>query len=91
MIDNGVNCFRVNLSHGTQDEKKSYFDLIKSTLDSSNKTRPSILADLAGPKVRVRNLKKPFKLSNRAELMYEGFKINCREYQYNILNLVKIL
>ena len=63
MIDNGVNCFRVNLSHGTQDEKKSYFDLIKSVSDSSNKTRPSILADLAGPKVRVRELKKSFKLS----------------------------
>ena len=63
MIDNGVNCFRVNLSHGTQDEKKSYFDLIKSISDSSNKTRPSILADLAGPKVRVRELKKSFKLS----------------------------
>ena len=63
MIDNGVNCFRVNLSHGTQDEKKSYFDLIKSISDSSNKTRPSILADLAGPKVRVRELEKSFKLS----------------------------
>ena len=59
MIDNGVNCFRVNLSHGTQDEKKSYFDLIKSISDSSNKTRPSILADLAGPKVRVVSLKNP--------------------------------
>tara|TARA_B100000902_G_C26946942_1_gene733870 strand:+ start:453 stop:743 length:291 start_codon:yes stop_codon:yes gene_type:complete len=63
MIDSGVNCFRVNLSHGTQVEKKSYFDLIKSISDSSNKTRPSILADLAGPKVRVRELKKSFKLS----------------------------
>ena len=62
MIDSGVNCFSVNLSHGSQKEKKSYFDLIKSLSDSSNKTRPAILADLAGPKVRVRNLKQPIEL-----------------------------
>ena len=62
MIDSGVNCFRVNLSHGSQEEKKSYFDLIKSLSDSSNKTSPAILADLAGPKVRVRNLKQPIEL-----------------------------
>ena len=58
MIESGVNCFRVNLSHGTQNEKKSYFDLIKSVADASNKTRPAILADLAGPKVRIRNIDK---------------------------------
>ena len=63
MINSGVNCFRVNLSHGTQDEKKSYFDLIKSVFDSTNETRPAILADLAGPKVRIRNIDKSFKLS----------------------------
>ena len=63
MIESGVNCFRVNLSHGTQTEKKTYFDLIKSVADSTNKTRPAILADLAGPKVRVRNIDKSFELS----------------------------
>ena len=63
MIESGVNCFRINLSHGTQNEKKSYFDLIKSVADASKKTRPAILADLAGPKVRIRNIDKSFKLS----------------------------
>ena len=63
MIESGVNCFRINLSHGTQNEKKSYFDLIKSVADASKKTRPAILADLAGPKVRIRDIDKPFKLS----------------------------
>ena len=63
MIESGVNCFRVNLSHGTQNEKKSYFDLIKSVADASKKTRPAILADLAGPKVRIRDIDKSFKLS----------------------------
>ena len=64
MIDSGVNCFRVNLSHGSQEEKKSYFELIKSLSESSNETRPAILADLAGPKVRVRNLKQPIELTS---------------------------
>ncbi len=59
MIDSGVNCFRINLSHGTQESKKSYFDLIKSSLDKNQESRPSILADLAGPKARIRKLNKP--------------------------------
>ena len=63
MISSGVNCFRINLSHGTQEEKKIYFDLIKSVSDASKQSRPSILADLAGPKVRVRSLDKTIKLS----------------------------
>lgn len=64
MINSGVNCFRINLSHGTQEEKKSYFDLIKSLSESSNKTNPAILADLAGPKVRVRNIEQSIELTS---------------------------
>ena len=63
MVSNGVNCFRINLSHGTSEEKKSYFDLIKSISPVNGKDRPSILADLAGPKVRLRKLDKPIQLS----------------------------
>ena len=56
LVDQGVNCFRVNLSHGTAEDKQSYFDLIKSThLPSGG--RPAILGDLAGPKIRVSGLK----------------------------------
>ena len=63
MVSNGVNCFRINLSHGTSEEKKSYFDLIKSISPVNGKDRPSILADLAGPKVRLRKLDEPIQLS----------------------------
>lgn len=62
MVSSGVNCFRINLSHGTKEEKKSYFDLIKSIPLIKSKAPPSILADLAGPKVRLRKLDKPIKL-----------------------------
>ena len=59
MIAEGVNCFRINLSHGTQEEKESYFKLIRSISIEDIESSPSILADLAGPKVSVRKLEEP--------------------------------
>ena len=58
LIDRGVACFRINLSHGSEEEKATYFDLIKS-LKTPSGLRPTILADLAGPKIRVKNLENP--------------------------------
>ena len=57
LVELGVSCFRINLSHGSMDEKKNYFDLIRS-LKTSHGLRPTILADIAGPKIRVKNIKK---------------------------------
>ncbi len=56
LVELGVSCFRINLSHGSMKEKKNYFDLIKS-LKTSQGLRPTILADIAGPKIRVKNIK----------------------------------
>ncbi len=61
LVDSGVVCFRINLSHGSNENKKKYFDLIKS-LNLSVGNRPTILADLAGPKIRVEELKTPLKV-----------------------------
>ena len=61
LVDRGVNCFRVNLSHGTAEDKQSYFDLIKSTRLPSG-GRPAILGDLAGPKIRVSGLESNYEL-----------------------------
>ncbi len=58
MVAKGVSCFRINLSHGSQKEKKDYFTLINSLKIKGSEIRPPILADLAGPKVRVRRLEK---------------------------------
>tara|TARA_B000000557_G_C20809647_1_gene459404 strand:- start:824 stop:2236 length:1413 start_codon:yes stop_codon:yes gene_type:complete len=68
MVLKGVNAFRVNLSHGSQEDKKSLFDLIK-TLDVSQGERPSILADLAGPKIRVTGLDEALELK-QDEIIY---------------------
>ncbi|HIC37529.1 MAG TPA: pyruvate kinase, partial [Candidatus Marinimicrobia bacterium] len=50
LVDQGVNCFRVNLSHGTTEDKKYYFNMIQS-ISLSSGGRPAILGDLAGPKI----------------------------------------
>ena len=62
LVEKGVNCFRINLSHGDYQDKLFYFQQIKS-IKTTNKIRPSILADLSGPKIRVSNLKSSIRLS----------------------------
>lgn len=61
LVDLGVSCVRVNLSHGTPEEKAKYFERIRSIKLPSG-LQPSVLADLAGPKIRVKKLKKPFNI-----------------------------
>ena len=36
LVEMGVNCFRINLSHGTETEKKSYFEINFSTIIKVN-------------------------------------------------------
>jgi len=55
MVSAGVNAFRVNMSHGSQDEKLGIIQLLKQ-LEMPNKERPCILVDLAGPKIRIRSV-----------------------------------
>jgi pyruvate kinase len=62
LINAGVDCFRVNLSHGSMEEKEEFFDLVKNARTSSG-DRPAILADLSGPKIRVDGLKKTLDLA----------------------------
>src|SRR5664279_5599574 len=52
MINAGVNVFRLNFSHSTQDEHLKLINIIKD-LNLALGTNVSILADLQGPKLRV--------------------------------------
>ncbi len=52
LSDKGVSCFRINMSHGTQDDKRAYIQTLKKVTTLSG-DRPTLLADLAGPKIRV--------------------------------------
>jgi pyruvate kinase len=52
LVEAGATVFRVNTSHGTPDEHRRAFSIVRETEDRTG--RPlSVLADLPGPKVRL--------------------------------------
>src|SRR3954468_9139071 len=56
LIRAGANGFRINMSHGTQEEKAE--DIKNARAAAKNLNRPiAILVDLSGPKIRTRQLK----------------------------------
>ena len=73
LVKLGVSCFRINLSHGTMDEKEKSFELIRS-LDYRYGLRPTILADLSGPKIRVRRLDREINLKKGDSIIISSNK-----------------
>jgi len=55
----GVNCFRLNFSHGEHKDHKDVIDRITS-INIENGLTLGILADLQGPKLRIGDLKEDF-------------------------------
>ena len=74
LISHGVSCFRINLSHGSALDKANYFDLIRS-LEMPSGLRPTILADLAGPKIRVKDLEAPILVTKGDKIELSNEKI----------------
>ena len=56
MIKNGLNCCRLNFSHGTHEEQKVRMDRVKKVRDELGIPLP-ILLDTKGPEIRVRLFK----------------------------------
>lgn len=52
LFDAGVDVFRLNASHGTQDEMARRIEAVR-TLSAEYKTHTGILLDLQGPKIRL--------------------------------------
>ncbi len=76
LVKAGVNCFRLNFSHGSYEDKAQIIDYIREI----NKTEPyniAILGDLQGPKLRVGEL--------------ENGKIELKEGQEIIFTMEKIV
>lgn len=72
MVAAGTNAFRINMSHGTQEDKKTIFQHLKK-LEMPNGERPCIIADLAGPKIRVRKVM-PDYITNKGEIVFISSK-----------------
>jgi len=78
MVDLGVNAFRINMSHGSVDDKKFLFDQLKKITLEDNQ-RPTILADLAGPKIRIKNVKNGLILNQNDKIIISNDKNSDEE------------
>lgn len=68
LIDNGVNVFRLNFSHGSQDGHRKQAKIIRDVL-AEKETYAAILGDLQGPKIRIGDLdNEPLPLVNGAKI-----------------------
>jgi pyruvate kinase len=56
LIKAGVNVFRLNMSHGSHNQHRSFFRLVRRTAASMNQ-HVAILMDLCGPKIRTGKFK----------------------------------
>jgi pyruvate kinase len=56
LFDAGVDVFRLNASHGTQDDHARRIKMVRE-LSAEYKTLPAILLDLQGPKIRLGTFK----------------------------------
>ena len=56
LIKAGVNVFRLNMSHGSHDQHRSAFNLIRETASNMDE-HIAILMDLCGPKIRTGKFK----------------------------------
>ena len=56
LVEAGVDAFRFNFSHGTHEEHKARYDIVRK-IEKEKKRHISILADMQGPKLRVGEFK----------------------------------
>src|SRR5260370_28049525 len=68
LFEAGADVFRLNFSHGTQDDHKQRVDLLRA-MEKHYKHPIAILMDLQGPKLRLGALaKRPMELKNGQKL-----------------------
>lgn len=67
MYDCGLDCVRLNFSHGTLEQTAARIDLVRS-LNSKLRRHVTILQDLKGNRIRIGRLKQPVELKKRQTL-----------------------
>ncbi len=95
MLLSGVNGFRLNFSHGDNEQRDRQITWIREASQKNNKP-VAILQDLQGPKIRLGNLKdNHFEVKDGDELMLdyavkEHDGSNVLPVQYNLAEKVKV-
>ena len=91
LVKAGVNCFRLNFSHGSYEDKSIIIDYLREI----NKNEPytiAILGDLQGPKLRVGDLENgKIELKDGTELIFTTDKVigNGEKIYVSYPNLAK--
>lgn len=69
LLDEGVNVFRLNFSHGSAESHRKQTEIIRSVAKNKNRNA-AILGDLQGPKIRIGDLvKDTVELINDSEII----------------------
>jgi len=68
MIDNGVDVFRINFSHGTLDEHDKLLETV-NVARSRHHQMTALLGDLCGPKIRIS------RIEPEGQMLYTGDKV----------------
>jgi pyruvate kinase len=69
LVNEGVNVFRLNFSHGTHEQHKQVMDHIK-TINKTFNRNIAMLADLQGPKLRVGEIANNALMLNKGDEFY---------------------
>ena len=69
MIDNGVDVFRLNFSHGTLDEHEKLLEMLNAAR-SRRHQMTAVLGDLCGPKIRIGNIEP------QGQILHAGDKVS---------------
>ncbi len=71
LIEAGVSMFRLNTSHGNEENHKKNIELIRSIANEKNIFIP-IMIDLQGPKIRVGNINEPISIEKGQEVILKA-------------------
>ncbi len=70
LFDAGVDVFRMNFSHGSQESHRKVYDTIRDV--EQEKQRPiAIVADLQGPKLRLGTFEKPISVKTGQNIQFD--------------------
>ena len=71
LLDTGVNVFRLNFSHGSQDGHRKQAAVIRDSLKRKNMSA-AILGDLQGPKIRIGDLATQVQLNENDQITFRN-------------------